>query len=101
MRLALAPRDQQMEQDRAPAVLLHQPELACHAAGQLPDYGEFDCTTTTCSALKVHRELNTNTYAKDIRVGDQKMAAIRLTPADFHGDWNYTISTNQDEAVII
>ena len=33
----LPARHQQMEQDRAPAVLVHHPELARQAAGQLPD----------------------------------------------------------------
>ncbi len=41
-RLAPAARDQQVEQDRAPAVLLHQPELARSAARQLPDHRATD-----------------------------------------------------------
>ncbi len=37
-------------------------------------------------------ELDTNTYARGIIVSDAEMAAINITRADFHGDWNYTIS---------
>jgi transposase len=48
--------------------------------------------TTTSTGLKVDCELDTNTYAKGIVVSDAEMAAINLTRADFHGDWNYTIS---------
>ena len=48
--------------------------------------------TTTSTGLKVDCDLDTNTYAKGIVVSDAEMAAINLTRADFHGDWNYTIS---------
>ncbi len=48
--------------------------------------------TTTSTGLKVDCELDTNTYAKGIVVSDAEMAAINITRADFHGDWNYTIS---------
>ncbi len=47
---------------------------------------------TTTTGLKVDCELDTNTYAKGIVVSDAEMAAINITRADFHGDWNYTIS---------
>ena len=56
--------------------------------------------TTTSTGLKVDCELDTNTYAKGIVVSDAEMAAINLTRADFHGDWNYTISPRQDAAFI-
>src|SRR3954453_12294374 len=42
-----APGDEQVERDRAPAVLVHQPELASNASGELsgdrrPDRGDHD-----------------------------------------------------------
>ena len=46
------------------------------------------------TGLEVHCELDTGVYPKGIAVSDQDMAAIKLTPADFHGEWNYTISPN-------
>ncbi len=50
--------------------------------------------TTTKTGLEVHCELDTGVYPKGIAVSDEDMAAIKLTPADFHGEWNYTISPN-------
>lgn len=57
--------------------------------------------TTTRSGLSVLCELDPNRYPKGIVVTDQEMAAIRIKPAKFHGDWNYTISpdTQSDRAV--
>jgi hypothetical protein len=39
---SLSARDEQMEQDRAPDVLLHQHELERRTAGQFPDRGQYD-----------------------------------------------------------
>jgi hypothetical protein len=47
--------------------------------------------TTTDTGLKVHCELDTNTYPKGIAISDDDMAAINIVRADFHGEWNYTI----------
>ena len=48
--------------------------------------------TTTRTGLSVHCELDTNQYPKGIVVSDDEMAAIAITRAEFHGEWNYTIS---------
>ena len=48
-------------------------------------------TTTTRTGLRVHCQLDTNTYAKGIKVTDAEMATLRITPDTFHGEWNYTI----------
>jgi hypothetical protein len=48
--------------------------------------------TTTSTGLTVHCELDQNRYPKGIAVSDAEMASINITRADFHGDWNYTIS---------
>jgi hypothetical protein len=57
--------------------------------------------TTTRSGLSVHCELDSNRYPKGIVVTDEEIAAIKIKPAKFHGDWNYTISPNNrsDHAV--
>ena len=47
--------------------------------------------TTTDTGLTVRCELDANPYPKGIAVSDQEMAAINITRADFHGEWNYTI----------
>ena len=50
--------------------------------------------TTTRSGLSVHCELDPNRYPKGILVTDKEIAAIKIKPAKFHGEWNYTISPN-------
>ena len=48
--------------------------------------------TTTDTSLKVRRRLRYESeYPKDVKVSDAELAAIRLKPHSFHGDWNYTI----------
>lgn len=47
--------------------------------------------TTTQAGLKVKAALDKNTYETGIKVTDAEMAKLKLTPANFHGDWNYTI----------
>jgi hypothetical protein len=48
--------------------------------------------TTTKTGLRVHAELDTNTYATGLKVSDDELAAVRMTTASFHGEWNDTIS---------
>ncbi len=48
--------------------------------------------TTTKTGLKVHCELDPNSYPKGIVVSDAEMASLNIKPADFHGEWNYTIA---------
>lgn len=47
--------------------------------------------TTTDTGLTVRCELDTNAYPKGIIISEQEMAAINISRADFHGEWNYTI----------
>lgn len=47
-----------------------------------------------CS-LKVCCKIDENLYPKGIKVIDEEMAAINITRNEFHGEWNYTISPNQ------
>ena len=48
--------------------------------------------TTTQQGLYIEAELDPNRYPTGIVVTDQELARINLKRADFHGDWNYTIS---------
>jgi hypothetical protein len=52
-------------------------------------------STTTETGLKVCCELDANLYPKGIKVSDAEMQAINITRDEFHGEWNYTISPNQ------
>jgi hypothetical protein len=48
--------------------------------------------TRTKSGMEVHAELDTNTYQTKKKVTDEELARVQLKPAEFHGEWNYTIS---------
>ena len=50
--------------------------------------------TTTKTGLTLRCELDTGQYPKGIVVSDAEMAAINIKRAEFHGEWNYTISPN-------
>jgi hypothetical protein len=47
--------------------------------------------TTTKAGLKVHSEIDPNTYPAGVKVADAEMTGINLCRHHFHGDWNYTI----------
>jgi Rhodopirellula transposase DDE domain len=47
-----------------------------------------------CPSPSVRCELDTGRYPSGIVVSDAEMAAINIKPAEFHGEWNYTISPN-------
>jgi hypothetical protein len=49
-------------------------------------------STTTKTGLIVKAALDTNKYETGIKISDDELARIRLTPCDFHGEWNYTIT---------
>ena len=47
-------------------------------------------STTTRGGLVVKAALDTGRYETAIRVSDEELARVKLTPHAFH-DWNYTI----------
>ena len=55
---------------------------------------ELISATTTKTGLTVHCELDAGQYPKGIVVSDAETAAINIKRAEFHGEWNYTISPN-------
>ena len=48
-------------------------------------------STTTKSGLTVRAALDTAVYETGIEVSDMELARVKMTPAKFHGEWNYTI----------
>lgn len=48
--------------------------------------------TATRQGLTIQAELDTGCYPTGIKVADHELAAVNLKPADFRGDWNYTIA---------
>jgi hypothetical protein len=48
--------------------------------------------THTRTGLTVQATLDTHAYPTGIKISDEQMAQLHLQKADFHGEWNYTIS---------
>jgi len=53
---------------------------------------ELIASTTPTTGLTVQAALDTNVYETGIKVSDEQMQSLRLTPRDFHGEWNYSIA---------
>ena len=51
--------------------------------------------TTTQTGLTVRCEIDANRYPKGIKVTAAEMATLAIERDPFHGEWNYTISPNQ------
>lgn len=49
-------------------------------------------STTTSTGLIVRAALDTNHYETKIKVNNEQLAQLQLTPHPFHGEWNYTIT---------
>lgn len=48
-------------------------------------------TTTTAKGLRVTCRLDRRRYPAGYKVSDAEIAAVKLSPNAFHGEWNYTI----------
>lgn len=57
---------------------------------------ELIANTTTTTGLIVRAALDTNHYKTGIKVSAKELATVRLTPAPFHGEWNYSIAPHRD-----
>jgi len=53
---------------------------------------ELIASTTTTTGLTVQAALDTNIYETKLKISDEQMATLRLTPRKFHGEWNYIIT---------
>jgi hypothetical protein len=49
-------------------------------------------STTTKTGLLVRAALDTTYYETKRKVSNQELAQVKLTPAEFHGEWNYSIA---------
>jgi hypothetical protein len=48
--------------------------------------------TTSRKGLHIQAEMDTGLYPTQVKVTDEQMAAVHVTPHAFHGEWNYTIA---------
>ena len=51
--------------------------------------------TTLTSGTKVYAELDENAYERGITITKTQLATVNLTPATFHGEWNYIIKPSR------
>ena len=93
-----AARHLQMEQNRTPAVLRDQPQLARTTRWNPTRLSSKRLrATTTSTGLTVNAVLDTTTYDRGIKITDKQIAALEATQLhrhEFHGDWNYTLTAN-------
>jgi len=57
-------------------------------------------STTTTKGLRVRAAVDTDEYPTGIKVENAAMAALRLTPDVFHGEWNYAIAPIEPRRII-
>jgi hypothetical protein len=84
-----------VEQDRTSPVQLHHQNwrgkpLVSHQA-----IVSLIAHTTTRAGLIVRAALDTNAYDTAVKVTDEELSRLRLTPCAFHGDWNYILSARR------
>jgi hypothetical protein len=48
--------------------------------------------TTTTTGLRVQAELDSGAYPTKVKVLDDELMALHLTPHPFHGEWNYSFA---------
>lgn len=48
--------------------------------------------TTTATGLRVRAALDPNAYPTAVKITAAEVEHVNLTPARFHGDWNYTVA---------
>ena len=53
---------------------------------------ELAAATTTASGMRVMSEWDQGRYPPGSEVSEKEVAALPITPADWHGEWNYTIA---------
>jgi hypothetical protein len=59
---------------------------------------ELIAATTTTTGLTIQAAHDTDWYQKGIKISDTELAALPLTPHDFHGEWNYTLAAQTNPA---
>jgi hypothetical protein len=59
---------------------------------------ELISATATTTGLTIQADYDSNWYPKGVKVSDAELAALRLKPHDFHGEWNYTIRAQSNSA---
>ena len=59
---------------------------------------ELISATTTQTGLTIQATYDPQWYPTGVKISDPELAAVPLSPHDFHGEWNYTINAQPDPA---
>jgi hypothetical protein len=54
---------------------------------------ELIANTTTTTGLTIQAAYDPNWYPTGVKVTDAELAALPLAHHDWHGDWNYTLTS--------
>jgi hypothetical protein len=82
-----------VEQDRASALLLHRPGKSWRGNPLTSCRVVFSLitATTTSAGLVVRAKLDTSDCPAALMVAASQMVARKIRPAQFRGQWNYTL----------
>jgi DDE family transposase len=53
--------------------------------------------TATTQGLQIQAELDTESYPAGVKVTNEELAAVKLKPSKFHGEWNYRILPSREK----
>ena len=59
---------------------------------------ELISATTTQTGLTIQAAYDPQWYPTGVKISDAELAAVPLSPHDFHGEWNYTITAQPNQA---
>jgi transposase len=59
---------------------------------------ELISATTTSTGLTIQADYDPNWYPTGVKITNKQLAAVPLDPHEFHGEWNYTITAQSNEA---
>ncbi len=92
-----------MEQDRTSPLLVHQPELAREAAGELCSDPQPDCRDGHVDGADGRERAGHEQLPTGRKISDGEMATLKLQRDAVHGEWNDTISPRpaSSETIIV
>ena len=56
--------------------------------------------TATTQGLQIQAELDTASYPTGVKVTDEELAAVKLKPSKFHGEWNYRVLPSRKKKIV-
>jgi hypothetical protein len=57
---------------------------------------ELIAATTTETGLRIRAERDTEWYPTGVKITDAEMTTLPLTPHQWHGDWNHTLTARRN-----